>query len=90
MKKEKREMKINLITNLILDWCSKKKISYYQSSMESFYLDLQKYNFDNFKEELKSYLVKESGIFNIKKYLTFLFIKERLYIIFKVKNNCYQ
>ena len=58
--------------------------------MESFYLDLQKYNFDNFKEELKSYLVKESGISNIKKYLTFLFIKERVYIIFKVKNNCYQ
>lgn len=88
MKKEKFEIKVNNLILLILDWCEKKKLRCVQNGL-SVYFDLENLIFEDVKNELKEYLIKESGIKKIKKMITFLYSKQRTYIIFKTKNSCY-
>lgn len=90
MKKEKLEIKIDMLINLIADWCSRKHIEFRQNDHYSIYFNLKDVNFDEFKNELKEYLLKESGMKKFKKIFTFLHSKGRTYLLFKtrIENFC--
>ena len=62
----KFEIKVNNLILLILDWCEKKKLRCVQNGL-SVYFDLENLIFEDVKNELKEYLIKESGIKKIKK-----------------------
>lgn len=90
MKREKLEIRINKLINLIGDWCTRKKYEYCQSGSYSMYIKLSNFDHEEFRNELREFIHKEIGIGKkkLKKMLSILHMEKRTYILFKIDCPC--
>lgn len=88
MKKEKIDIKVNEFKCMIFEFCKKKLLKVKEEGF-SLYITLDKMSFEELRESIKEYLIKTMKLSEkkIKKSLTFLSYRERIYILFKVKTS---
>lgn len=89
MKKEKLELKIRMIMDLLSDWCEKKNITFIKSGNYSLYISIGDINYEEFKEEILEYIKESLSISKkkLKNLLSILYTKSRTYILFKTTRN---
>ena len=87
MKQNRFEVEVNRLMIGIESWCEDNGVEFKISSTYSAYIGLQITRYEEFKRDIKSYLVKLVGISKKKydKIVSILFANGRIYFLFKNK-----
>ena len=78
------------IENVIIDYCNENSLTYQRHGEYSIFITMKE-TIENFINELKDYIISSVNISKkkLKKILTLLIVKDRMYILFKTNLSCY-
>ena len=78
------------IENVIIDYCNENSLTYQRNGEYSIFITMKE-TIKNFINELKDYIISSVNISKkkLKKILTLLIVKDRMYILFKTNLSCY-
>lgn len=78
------------IENVIIDYCNENSLTYQRNGEYSIFITMKE-TIENFINELKDYIISSVNISKkkLKKILTLLIVKDRMYILFKTNLSCY-
>lgn len=89
-KTEKFFNRMEQIENVIIDYCNENSLTYQRNGEYSIFITMKE-TIENFINELKDYIISSVNISKkkLKKILTLLIVKDRMYILFKTNLSCY-
>ena len=89
-KTEKFFNRMEQIENVIIDYCNENSLTYQRNGEYSIFITMKE-TIKNFINELKDYIISSVNISKkkLKKILTLLIVKDRMYILFKTNLSCY-
>ena len=89
-KTEKFFNRMEQIENVIIDYCNENSLTYQRNGEYSIFITMKE-TIENLINELKDYIISSVNISKkkLKKILTLLIVKDRMYILFKTNLSCY-